>query len=626
MLPNMAAPPPWPLQRKPAFQPHNYNYQALPMFHYPPPMIHQQFRPFMNYPVTPVSMYSYQQNNNNISEYIKLLEQTVQNLNNSLVSKIDTLQVSVNNIATDISKYQNNKSPGTSTSYGPRPAYNLRNKDTVQNFAPRHHTTTSNNPPPPQQSSNYQRNPPPRFQNRTPEWQVIASGSKHKNYNPRSQNFTSHNRFNVLRQDDFPPLLPPQPPPNKFKLIEMPKGDDLFSSPVTFALAHCVGADFQMGKGIAVTFAQKFSRKSDLLNQNKTIGEVAMITNKNRKVFYLVTKDKSSDTPQLEDVIASIKELKTLCSELNIRQLAIPRLACGLDKQEWPVIKDVIKNIFKDSDIEIRVYYKPNMPSVAPSSPSKQNVSSVDPSLPQKNNVQPVTPEPLTKSQIMVQPNIPAQLPKAPTPTSIVTTPQRSPEPPTQLATRPPAANPTPNNAFQQSTSIDQQPSDNVYFEPQTSKYDLPKAPTPNTDEETVHETNILTPVNVNPSNSNLHTPNLCSPQPNFNYTNNIVPDNMNLNNTYFTNVASNKNFLITNGNYVPYQQTQNLYYNTMEIVQPNHHITKDDDIMFPLTVQNPNVHNSLSNNEVNNYNCHSPDPFFCVPQQSIRTIPLNYM
>lgn len=35
----------------------------------------------------------------------------------------------------------------------------------------------------------------------------------------------------------------------------------------------------------------------------------------------------------------------------------MPRIGCGLDKLEWNKVKEMIKEIFEDTDIVIEVYY-----------------------------------------------------------------------------------------------------------------------------------------------------------------------------------------------------------------------------------------------------------------------------
>ena len=71
---------------------------------------------------------------------------------------------------------------------------------------------------------------------------------------------------------------------------------DLFSCPSTVSLCHCISTDIAMGKGIAVAFKQYFGGVTELKQQKKRVGEVAVLKRGERYVYYLV-----SDTPHTVD-------------------------------------------------------------------------------------------------------------------------------------------------------------------------------------------------------------------------------------------------------------------------------------------------------------------------------------
>lgn len=41
----------------------------------------------------------------------------------------------------------------------------------------------------------------------------------------------------------------------------------------------------------------------------------------------------------------------------DVGKLAMPKIGCGLDRLNWDDVSYLIQDIFKDIDIEIRVYY-----------------------------------------------------------------------------------------------------------------------------------------------------------------------------------------------------------------------------------------------------------------------------
>lgn len=133
---------------------------------------------------------------------------------------------------------------------------------------------------------------------------------------------------------------------------------DLFSAPGDYALAHCVGADFWMSRGIAVRFKQKFGRVQELKQQNAKPGEMAVLKVDNRFVYHLVTKQRSTQKPKLSDLRKSLSAMKSHIKAHGVRKVAIPRLGCGLDKLNWEDVYPVIERAFSKLAIEMVVYEK----------------------------------------------------------------------------------------------------------------------------------------------------------------------------------------------------------------------------------------------------------------------------
>ena len=47
-----------------------------------------------------------------------------------------------------------------------------------------------------------------------------------------------------------------------------------------------------------------------------------------------------------------------ICKERYITKLGLPLIGRGLDKLEWPKVKKIIEEAFKDQDIDIQIRYK----------------------------------------------------------------------------------------------------------------------------------------------------------------------------------------------------------------------------------------------------------------------------
>lgn len=136
---------------------------------------------------------------------------------------------------------------------------------------------------------------------------------------------------------------------------------DLFTVPEEYYLAHCISADFGMGKGIVVEFNKNFDMKRklqktypDYLNQwthTKMIGDCIQ----QDRVFNLITKERYYQKPTYKSLTVALKEMKELCNEIHVTKIAMPIIGCGLDRLQWDKVSEIIKEVFKNTDIEILV-------------------------------------------------------------------------------------------------------------------------------------------------------------------------------------------------------------------------------------------------------------------------------
>lgn len=130
---------------------------------------------------------------------------------------------------------------------------------------------------------------------------------------------------------------------------------DLFSVLQDYYLAHCISADYKMGAGIAKDFEARFKLRSKLKQMPVTAKYRAMLVG---RVFNLVTKEKYWHKPTYDSVRAALEDMKRQCQELNIKKLAMPRIASGLDRLSWPRVSEIVRNVFEDTDITIMVCVK----------------------------------------------------------------------------------------------------------------------------------------------------------------------------------------------------------------------------------------------------------------------------
>lgn len=131
---------------------------------------------------------------------------------------------------------------------------------------------------------------------------------------------------------------------------------DLFSCDEDVSLVHCVSEDLEMGKGIAVQFKKRFKQVEELKSQKKGVGDVAILSDENRFVYYLITKKKYWQKPTLSNLQLSLNSMKSHIITNKIHKIAMPMIGCGLDRLSWEDVQEMIRKTFYDTDIVITVY------------------------------------------------------------------------------------------------------------------------------------------------------------------------------------------------------------------------------------------------------------------------------
>ena len=136
---------------------------------------------------------------------------------------------------------------------------------------------------------------------------------------------------------------------------------DLFSVSDDYYLAHCISADFGMGKGIVIEFNKRFDMKRklqtkypDFVNQfhrTKCSGVCIL----EGKVFNLVTKERYYQKPTYQSIENALWSMSQVCKDTGITKVAMPLIGCGLDRLNWDKVSEIIKETFEDTDIEILV-------------------------------------------------------------------------------------------------------------------------------------------------------------------------------------------------------------------------------------------------------------------------------
>lgn len=134
-----------------------------------------------------------------------------------------------------------------------------------------------------------------------------------------------------------------------------------------YCLAHCISADFGMFGGIVTEFNRRWDMKNVLLQKYgdqqknfKAYGAAVFPEEVHHNgvkttVYNLVTKPTVAHRPTYKDLTRSLELMKSHMVALGYNKLAIPTIGCGIDGLDWNTVKDIILDVFEDTDIEILV-------------------------------------------------------------------------------------------------------------------------------------------------------------------------------------------------------------------------------------------------------------------------------
>ena len=133
---------------------------------------------------------------------------------------------------------------------------------------------------------------------------------------------------------------------------------DLFTVEQGYYLAHCISADFALGAGIAKKFDELYNMRfklrtfyPDYQTENFNMFDSLLVDN----VFNIVTKHKCYHKPTYDSLRGALDMMLFEVEHLHVKKIAMPKIACGLDKLEWCKVEEMIQEVFKDTDVDILI-------------------------------------------------------------------------------------------------------------------------------------------------------------------------------------------------------------------------------------------------------------------------------
>ena len=121
---------------------------------------------------------------------------------------------------------------------------------------------------------------------------------------------------------------------------------------------HCISDDKALSKGFAEQINSRFDCQNFLKGKREKV--IPQPICKNKMLFHLVTKEKYYDKPMLETILDCLKELKEYCVNNEIYELHMPKICSGLDKFNFNIILEKIKQTFKETHIKIYIHERGN--------------------------------------------------------------------------------------------------------------------------------------------------------------------------------------------------------------------------------------------------------------------------
>ncbi|KAK7108406.1 ADP-ribose glycohydrolase OARD1-like isoform X1 [Littorina saxatilis] len=131
---------------------------------------------------------------------------------------------------------------------------------------------------------------------------------------------------------------------------------DVFTRDPHDSMATCVSNEFKMSKSLAKQFKDTFKGVDELKAQNKSTGEVAVLYRNGTYIYHLITKERVFHRPSTDTLRSCLVAMRDHCRQNNVTSLAMPRIGCGLDRLNWSEVSEIIKDVFKNTGMTIKIY------------------------------------------------------------------------------------------------------------------------------------------------------------------------------------------------------------------------------------------------------------------------------
>lgn len=87
--------------------------------------------------------------------------------------------------------------------------------------------------------------------------------------------------------------------------------------------------------------------------QQGKVGYALLQFSKGFKIIHLITKPKYFHKPKYLYLWRALVDLRQLCISRNLKKIVMPKIACGLDKKNYKIVRCMIAFIFYQCPMEI---------------------------------------------------------------------------------------------------------------------------------------------------------------------------------------------------------------------------------------------------------------------------------
>lgn len=121
-----------------------------------------------------------------------------------------------------------------------------------------------------------------------------------------------------------------------------------------------VSRDMRLKWSEAREFRLRFGRVRELTRQRVPVGQVAVLEDRERFLYYLVTKDRFSDRTITYNLWQCLLQLRAACERSGVRRMAMARLCCSaVDRLDWHRVRIMLSHVFRDTNVLVTVCIPP---------------------------------------------------------------------------------------------------------------------------------------------------------------------------------------------------------------------------------------------------------------------------